>query len=102
MKRSVDWNDYITEVMADPNEAVEYLQAALEDGPEVFLVALRHVAKAQGGMTKLAEETELSRKALYNMLSEEGNPTFSSISAVVTALGLELKLAPKLQGDEIA
>jgi probable addiction module antidote protein len=100
MKRSIDWEEYITEAMADPNEAVEYLQTALEEGPQVFLVALRHVAKAQGGMTKLAHETELSRKALYNMLSEEGNPTFSSISAVVSSLGLELKLAPKLEGEE--
>lgn len=99
---TVNWEDYMQEVMADPDEAVEYLATALEDSPDVFLVALRHVAKAQGGMKKLSDETELSRKALYKMLSDQGNPTFSSILTVLDALGLKLNLRRKIHGSEAA
>ncbi len=97
-----NYEDFIVEQLADPEEAVEYLSSCLEEGPEVFLVALRDVAKARGGMTQLAAETDLTREALYRMLSGEGNPTFSSISAIIDALGLQLQLSPKIEGTEAA
>ena len=53
----------------DPREAEEYLNAALEgDDPELFLVALRNVAEAQGGVAQLANKTKLNRGSLYKML----------------------------------
>ena len=66
----------------------------VEEGEDVFLLGLRDVAKAQGGMSKLAKETDLAREALYRMLSENGNPTFSSISAVLHAIGIQLQCVP--------
>jgi DNA-binding phage protein len=40
--------------LRDPGEAEEYLNAALEDeDPELFLVTLRNVAEAQGGLRSL-------------------------------------------------
>jgi len=100
------YEEFLAEQLADPAEAVEYLSSCLKEGPEVFLVALRDVAKAKGGIGKLAEETNLSREALYRMLSNEGNPTFSSISSIIGALGLRLEVAPsqasKLEGEEAA
>jgi probable addiction module antidote protein len=45
-------------------------------------------------MTKLARETQLAREPLYRMLSEEGNPTFSSITAIVSSLGIQLQCVP--------
>lgn len=95
MKEKRYYEDFLLEQLEDPEEAVSYLTACLEQGPEAFLVGLRDVAKAQGGMTKLSEKTDLAREALYRMLSEEGNPTFTSISAVIDALGLQLKLSSK-------
>lgn len=47
--------------------------SSLEDGdPEVFLLALRDIARARGGVAKLAEATQLNREHLYRMLSESG------------------------------
>jgi len=53
------------------------MNACLEDGdPDVFLLALRDVARAQGGVAKLAKTTKLNRQHLYRMLAENGNPEF--------------------------
>jgi DNA-binding phage protein len=48
----------------DAGEAEKYLNAALEEGnPELFLLALRNVAEAQGGVAQLAEKAKLNRKS---------------------------------------
>ena len=53
-----------------------YLSATLEeDDPEMFLVAIKTVARARG-MTQLAQETGLGRESLYKALSGEGTPQF--------------------------
>ena len=49
---------------------VEYLNTVLEEGTNADLIsAIGHVAKAIG-MTKIAEETGLSRTSLYKALSK--------------------------------
>ena len=100
--RNDDWDNYLGETLADPEKAADYLTACLEEGPEVFLLAVRDVAKAHGGMSKLAEDTELAREALYRMFSDAGNPTFTSISTVMETLGIQIKFTPKLEGSEAA
>ena len=50
MARTRSYRDYLLERLEDPEEAVAYLNAALEEeDPRMFLVALRNVADAQGG-----------------------------------------------------
>jgi probable addiction module antidote protein len=69
MAKSKSYENNLLEALKDPNEAAEYLNAALEDGePEVFLLALRDVVDSYGGMGKLAEATSLNRENLYRML----------------------------------
>jgi len=99
MTRSKDYQDSLLESLADANEAAAYLNAALEEGDkEVFLLALRNVADARlGGMSKLAEATNLNRESLYRMLSENGNPELNSLSRLLQALGL--KLAVETDGN---
>jgi probable addiction module antidote protein len=80
---------------ADPEEARLYLEAALEDeDPRVFLMALKDVAEAYGGLGKLAKATGLNRENLYRMLSRQGNPELTSLSRVLQALGLRLTIEP--------
>lgn len=78
----------------DSEEAIaDYLAIALEDGDtKTVQVVLRDIAKARG-MTSLARETNLNRESLYKSLSEDGNPSFATISKVVKALGLKMTLA---------
>lgn len=84
--------------LQDPEKASVYLNAVLEDEvdneEELFLLALRAVAEAQG-MKKLASDAELKRESLYRMLSVQGNPRLSSLRAVLRALGLRLAVEVK-------
>lgn len=72
-----------------------YLEAILEDGDaRIVPVALRTVADAVGGMTKLAERTGLSRETLYRTLSDKGNPRLDTLAVILSAFGLRLAVAP--------
>lgn len=75
----------------DPDFAAEYLKSALEDTnePRVLLVALRHLAQAQG-IAKVAKAAGVERESLYRALSANGNPRLSTLVAVTKAIGLKL------------
>jgi probable addiction module antidote protein len=71
-----------------------YLEAALEDGDPVLVVAaLGDIARAKG-MTHIAREMGLGRESLYQALSSEGNPEFATVLKVIQALGLRLRATP--------
>jgi probable addiction module antidote protein len=74
----------------DPRVAAEYLTACYEEGPEVFLVGLRDVVEARGGVGWTAEATKLNRESLYRLFSRDGNPRLSSLSSILSALGLKV------------
>ncbi len=92
MKPSRPYSDLLQELFADPAEAASYLNAAMQEGDkELFLVALRNVARARlGGMSKLAEASGLNRESLYRMLSGQGNPELKSLDRLLHALGLKI------------
>lgn len=54
-----------------------------------FLTALNDCAVVYG-FAKLAEDTGLSREALYKTLSPRNNPRVKTIQAVLKAFGLQL------------
>lgn len=65
------------------------------EGEDVFLLAIRDIAQANGGMSVLAKDTKLNRENLYYLLSKEGNPRLSSITTILDNLGIEVKFAKK-------
>jgi probable addiction module antidote protein len=79
---------------SDPQHAINYVRAAAEDSMEGFLLALRDVVDAQGGMSDLASAASLNRENLYRILSGEGNPRLESLWSVVQALGFRLTVDP--------
>ena len=91
MKKSKAYQPALIDNLRNVGEAEEYLNAALEEeDPELFLLALRNVAEAQGGVAQLAEKTKLNRESLYKMLSERGNPELRSLDTLLHALGFRL------------
>jgi len=91
---SKQYQPELIKALRDPREAVEYLNAALEDGgPDAFLLAIRNVTEAQGGIARLSEKAKLNRESLYRMLSERGNPELRSLDALLHALGFRLAIA---------
>ena len=79
----------------DSNEMItEYLNEVLENGNENDLVkAIGNVAKAIG-MTKISEETGLSRTSLYKALSDGAKPQFGTIMKVLKAIGGQIQVNP--------
>ncbi|CCQ58239.1 conserved hypothetical protein [Crocosphaera watsonii WH 0402] len=81
--------------LQDPEYVALYLNDALHEGsPEEFYLALRNVIRANQGMSQIAAETELGRESLYKALSESGNPQFSTVQKIVSALGLQISIEP--------
>ena len=97
MKRTVDHEENLLEILQDPEEALAYLNAALMDeDQEVFLIALQHVLKAQGvDISAFAEEARITRQNVYRMLSKKGNPRWHNFRSIIDAMGLQIKLEAK-------
>lgn len=80
----------IAELVVDPEVAQAFLDEIIADGdPHEIAEAIGMVARAHG-MTKLAGEAGMSRESLYRALSANGNPTLSTLLAVLKGLGFKL------------
>lgn len=94
--RDVSYEDTLLPMLKDPVEAAAYVEAVLElDDPAALLVALRHVAKAHG-MAEVARRADIGDKTLFRALSEDGNPTLSTITKVLHAVGLRISVVPEI------
>ena len=82
----------IADYLESKEMIVEYLNTVLEEGTNAELIsAIGHVAKAIG-MTKIAEETGLSRTSLYKALSKDSKPQFDTVMKILKAIGGQLKV----------
>ena len=87
----------IADYLDNKEIVAEYLNTVLEEGNEDDLLeAIGHIAKSIG-MTKIAEETGLSRPSLYKSLSNGSKPQFTTIMKVLKAVGGEIKVNPMPQ-----
>ena len=94
------YREELRELLADPVEAGEYLAACLLESEEAFLLGLRDVVAARGGMVQLSDATGLAREALYRTLSASGNPRLSSLRRILHALGLHVSFVAAGKGRE--
>ena len=97
MRKYKNYEEGLKVRLADSAYAKEYLTVALEeyeeDGNiEAFLLAIRDVANAQGGLSKLAEHTQLSHESLYKALSENGTLQFDTIGPILHGLGFKFSI----------
>ena len=92
--RSRSHEDSDLEMLRDNTAfALEYLSAALEEideagGEDAFLVAVRRVVEARGGMLNLSQNTGLNRANLYRSIAVGGDPKLSTLLKVLQALGV--------------
>lgn len=100
MAKNKKYQEWLLTQLKDHDEAVAYLNAALEEslkGDEeskhLFLVALRNVAEAQGGIGFLAKKSHVGRESLYKSLSGQGNPKWSTLVSLFTGMGLNFRLS---------
>ena len=82
--------------LKDPEFAAGYLADVLESGDNAaFLIALRDVVEAGGGVGMLAKQARLQRQSLYKAVSKRGNPTLRTLQDVLKPLGLCVSVTPK-------
>ena len=80
--------------LADPGYAAEYLaQVLAEKDNEAFLIALKDVVEARGGVGTLADQVGLKCPSLYKILSKAGNPTLETMREILKPLGLRVSVA---------
>lgn len=94
-KRTKSHDTWLYEKLTDARIAENYINAALEDSPEMFLVAMRNVAEAHR-MAKVAQEAGVNRESLYRAFSKQGNPTLNTLTSVLDALGLVFSVRSKV------
>lgn len=77
-----------------PEEIDDYINLIFEeyaeDGNTGALLASLRVLSRVKGVSKIAEETGISRKGIQKALSENGNPALSSINAILNSMGYRL------------
>ena len=94
-----NYHDELIKSLKDHDEAVAYLNAAIEeaesgeeDAQQAILLALRNVVEANGGFAAVADKADLGRESLYKTLSPKGNPHLKTLTALFHALGLGMRV----------
>lgn len=77
-----------------PQEIDDYIAVLFEeyakDGDTAALLSSLRVVGRVKGVSRLAEASGLSRKGIQKVLSEDGNPKFESVNAIMHAMGYRL------------
>ncbi len=101
MLHMTDYQKDLIEALKDPVEAAEYLDEAIKEGDkETFLLALRNVAEAHGGMKHIAEKANLNRVSLYRSLSRRGNPEITTVLSLLRCMGLRLAVESQTERSQ--
>jgi probable addiction module antidote protein len=92
--RLKNYKDDLNRRLRDPEYAAEYLAQALAGNDSAaFLLALKDVVEAGGGVGGLAGRVGLKRPSLYKILSRNGNPTLATLQEILKPLGLRVSVA---------
>lgn len=97
--RLKNFDEHLYRELQDPEFAAAYLEDALSESLEEFLVALRKYVQANGGVSRCAEDSHLAREAIYRMLSEDGNPGFRSVDAILKAHGSRFSIEREVKAS---
>lgn len=92
-KSKVKIDSKLQEKLKSKKNAAAYLTKALEDkNSQIFLLALRDVMLAQGGLAKVANAAGVNRESLYKAVSKNGNPSLSYLKAVIDSMEMRITL----------
>ncbi|MDE0398727.1 MAG: helix-turn-helix domain-containing protein [Candidatus Poribacteria bacterium] len=92
---------------ADWEEAIEYLDVALEEYQEdgdtlFFLLGLQQIIEAQGGVSKVAKKINIAPQVLSDVLSSEEAPRVDTLNIILRGLGCRLSIQPLKDTDSTA
>ena len=99
--KTKDFRETLLKRLADGNFAIGYLTDVLNnESPTAFLIALRDVIEARSeNISALAEQSGITRQTLYQALSKDGNPGFSTVTQILKALNLQFAGLEVIESD---
>ncbi len=78
--------------LLDDSDIGEYLtNAFMDDDPDLFIIALGHVARHKG-FANLAKETGLNRESLYKALSGKTKPRWDTVQRIIKAMHIKVSV----------
>lgn len=100
LKHTKSYEENLLKRLQDQELAQAYLETAFEsyeedNETEALLLAMKHVAEAQGGIGELAKKISVSREHLYDILSSKHNPRLDNWLEIISALGFRVRLEPQ-------
>ncbi|MDE0013030.1 MAG: hypothetical protein OXU36_17930 [Candidatus Poribacteria bacterium] len=95
MKIYGNWDAFMVEQLAEPEDVSGYLDAVIEEYQihENFAtvqLALQYVVEAQGGISELAKKIDIEPHLLSKVLDSTKTPKIDMLSTVLNALGCQL------------
>ncbi len=97
LNRCISHDDFMAEQLQDEDFRREYLRLTLEeyvaDGDYTFFFKeLERVVKAKTTITKLAQDINLNRSNLSNILKGKVQPSFDTTLKILRGLGAEIEV----------
>lgn len=98
MRKHRKWREIVIDQLSnDWNAAFDYIQFAIEeyqvDGDTaVLLLAFQTFVESQGGITELANKTNMDSRVLTDVLEGDEAPPFDIFVNILSALGCKLTI----------
>ena len=92
----------VTEHLRTREDVRLYLEACAGEDPgdgSLIRVALNDIARVEN-MSQLARHIGMTREGLYKALSDNGNPTFTTIMRITRALGMQLRITEPVEPQD--
>ncbi|MDF0553026.1 transcriptional regulator [Kamptonema sp. UHCC 0994] len=95
MPKTRSYHDYLIQSLQEIEESAAYIQAILEEKepePELLLMVLKDVVKAQGETSKMIQEDRQNWEQLQQLLKASGGEEIYRFIALLKALKLRTEI----------
>ena len=103
MTKTRSYHDYLIQSLQEIEDAAAYIQAILEEKepePELLLVVLKDVIKAQGDIPNMTEIEQKNWNRLQQLLKVSGGEEIYCFVDLLKALGLKIEIG--VHEDKVA
>ena len=97
--QTLDYHDLLIKSLKKRSYACKYLNAALEESlsgdkesQQIFLMALRNVAEAQGDVASLQKNARSGKESISHLLSSKSNAQLQSFFSLLQAMGFDFQI----------
>ena len=97
LKRSITHEQHMREVLKDTEYQKDYLRLSIQEYAKdgdytLFFKSLERVIKARGSVSKFAQEIDLNRSNLCNILKGKVQPSFDTTMKILRGLGADIEV----------